>query len=38
MEFLHTPHQVCKYCNTAKRLTTYKDFELSKKEINEWIQ
>ena len=35
--FLNTPHNMCKYCNTIIRPHTYKDFQTSKQEIEEWI-
>lgn len=35
--FLHTPHDACTYCNTIKRHFSYSEFEISKRDINEWI-
>ena len=34
--FLHTPHQVCKYCDTITRHHTYQPFEISQGDIAEW--
>lgn len=34
--FLHTPHDTCRYCNTIKRHYSYSDFAISKGRIEEW--
>lgn len=34
--FLHTPHNVCAYCNTRLRNHTYAPFATSKGDIHEW--
>lgn len=36
-DFLATPREACKYCNTELREKTYQNFAVSKKEIEEWI-
>ena len=36
-DFLHTPHDACKYCDTITRHYTYQHFAVSKGEIKEWI-
>ena len=35
-EFLSRPHEVCKYCNTMARKSSYNSFEVSKGDIKEW--
>lgn len=35
-QFLHTPHEVCKYCDTIARKHTYQRFGISQKDIKEW--
>ena len=35
--FLQIPHEVCKYCDTITRKHTYQHFDISKKDIKEWI-
>ena len=37
-EFLSHPHDVCCYCNTIARHNSYTPFEISKGDINEWIE
>ena len=34
--FLHTPHQVCRYCDTPRRHQTEAPFSVSKGDIHEW--
>lgn len=36
-DFLSKPHDICKYCNTIERKSTYQPFEISKQDIKEWI-
>lgn len=36
-QFLNTPLEMCKYCDTIHRRTAYSSFHVSKKEITEWI-
>ena len=35
--FLHTPHDTCRYCDTIRRHYSYSDFAISKGRIEEWI-
>lgn len=35
--FLDTPREFCKYCNTVYSQYTYHDFQTSKKDISEWV-
>lgn len=35
--FLRTPHQICRYCDTIARKHSYCNFEVSKEDIKEWI-
>lgn len=37
LTYLKTPIQLCEYCNTAQRPSTYHPFRLSHGEITEWI-
>lgn len=37
-QFLNTPHNICKYCDTIARHNAYSPFEVSKNQINEWIK
>lgn len=34
--FLQTPHEVCRYCDTITRKHTYANFEVSRGDIKEW--
>lgn len=36
LNFLKIPHLACKYCNSKKRIFTYKDYTISRKNIKEW--
>ena len=36
-EFLHEPVELCRFCDTKRRLQTYQPFERSKGDIREWI-
>lgn len=35
-DFLSHPHDVCRYCNTPARKSSYSSFEVSKGDIREW--
>ena len=37
-QFLNTPHNICKYCDTIARHNAYSSFEVSKNQIDEWIK
>jgi len=37
-EFLHTPHRVCRYCNTFAREHSYQPFGISQGDIKEWTK
>ena len=37
-EFLHTPHNVCRYCDTIRRHNSYKPFAVSRGVIGEWTK
>ena len=36
IQFLNEPIDMCKYCNTERRMRTHSPFRVSKKEIEEW--
>ena len=37
-EFLQTPHNVCRYCDTIRRHHSYHPFSVSKRVIEEWTK
>lgn len=36
-KYLNEPTSACRYCKTTERYNTMKDFEISKRDIKEWI-